>query len=48
MWVLGGEFIRDLYYDPSLRRRPVKQAVSRMIEYGGRSCITDAKISKDP
>src|SRR5687767_16006095 len=24
MWVLGGEFIRDLHNDPTLRRRPVR------------------------
>ena len=35
MWVLGGEFIRDLHYDPSLRKRPVGQAVFKMIEHGG-------------
>jgi hypothetical protein len=35
MWVLGGEFIRDLHNDPPLRRRPVDQALSKMIEYGG-------------
>ena len=27
MWVLGGEFIRDLHNDPSLRRRPVDQVL---------------------
>jgi hypothetical protein len=35
MWVLGGEFIRDLHNDPPLRRRPVDQVLSKMIEYGG-------------
>ena len=35
LWALGGEFIRDLHNDPSLRRRPVDQALSKMIEYGG-------------
>ena len=35
MWVLGGEFIRDLHNDPSLRKRPVDQVLSKMIEYGG-------------
>src|ERR1700722_19255491 len=25
IWVLGGEFIRDLNYDQSLRKRPVEQ-----------------------
>ena len=35
MWVLGGEFIRDLHNDPPLRKRPVDQVLSKMIEYGG-------------
>ena len=35
MWALGGEFIRDLHSDSSLRKRPVKQVPFRMIEYGG-------------
>ena len=35
MWVLGGEFIRDLNNDPPLRKRPVDQVLFRMIEYGG-------------
>jgi hypothetical protein len=35
MWALGGEFIRDLNYDPSLRKRPVEQHLFEMIEDGG-------------
>ena len=35
MWALGGEFIRDLNYDPSLRKKPVEQVLVKMIEYGG-------------
>jgi hypothetical protein len=35
MWVLGGEFIRDLHNDPSLRMKPLERVLSRMIEYGG-------------
>lgn len=35
VWALGGEFIRDLHDDPSLRRRPVGQALAKMIEFGG-------------
>ena len=29
LWALGGEFIRDLHNDPTLRRRPVDQVLSR-------------------
>ena len=35
MWALGGEFIRDLNYDPPLRKKPVEQVLLKMIEYGG-------------
>ena len=34
MWALGGEFIRDLNYDPPLRKKPVEQVLLKMIEYG--------------
>jgi hypothetical protein len=35
MWALGGEFIRDLHNDPSLRKKPVDRVLSQMIESGG-------------
>ena len=35
IWALGGEFIRDLHNDPSLRKKPVDLVLRRMIEYGG-------------
>lgn len=35
VWALGGEFVRDLHNDPSLRKKPVEQVLSKMIEYGG-------------
>ena len=35
MWALGGEFIRDLNYNQSLRKRPVEQHLFEMIEDGG-------------
>ena len=35
MWALGGEFIRDLNDDPSLRKRLVEQHLFKMIEEGG-------------
>jgi hypothetical protein len=35
IWALGGEFIRDLHSDTSLRKKPVEQILLQMIEYGG-------------
>ncbi len=35
VWVLGGEFIRDLHNDPSLRKRPVDRVLFQMIGYRG-------------
>lgn len=35
MWALGGEFIRELHSDSSLRKKPVERVLSTMIEYGG-------------
>ena len=35
MWALGGEFIRDLHSDSSLRKKPVERILLQMIEYGG-------------
>ena len=35
IWLLGGEFIRNLNDDPSLRKRPVEQHLFKMIEEGG-------------
>jgi hypothetical protein len=35
MWVLGGEFIRDLHSDNSLRKKPAERILRQMIEYGG-------------
>jgi hypothetical protein len=35
MWALGGEFIRDLHSDSSLRKKPVEQILHQRIEYGG-------------
>jgi hypothetical protein len=35
MWALGGEFIRDLHSDSSLRRKPAERVLRQMIEYGG-------------
>jgi hypothetical protein len=35
LWALGGEFIRDLHNNPSLRKKPVDRALLSMIEYGG-------------
>ena len=35
LWALGGEFIGDLRNDPSERKKPVDQVLSKTIEYGG-------------
>jgi hypothetical protein len=35
MWALGGEFIRDLHSDSSLRKKPVEKVLLQTIEYGG-------------
>ena len=35
IWALGGEFIRDLHSDSSLRKKPVEQILLQIIEYGG-------------
>ena len=35
MWALGGEFIRELHSDSSLRKKPVERVLSSMIEYAG-------------
>ena len=35
MWAVGGEFIRELHSDSSLRKKPVEQVLSSMIEDGG-------------
>ena len=35
MWALGGEFIRDLHNDPSLRKKPLDRVLLQLIEYGG-------------
>ena len=34
MWLPGGEFVRDLHNDPSLRKRPWIRILFKMIEYG--------------
>jgi hypothetical protein len=35
VWAPGGEFMRDLHNDPSLRKKSVDLVLHRMIEYGG-------------
>jgi hypothetical protein len=35
LWMLGGEIIRDLHYDPSLRRRDAKRLLSSAIHQDG-------------
>jgi hypothetical protein len=36
LWLLGGEIVRDLHYDPSLRKVAVDQLLRKVVhEYGG-------------
>ena len=35
LWVLGGEIIRDLHYDPSLRKQPMKRVLQHVIGADG-------------
>jgi hypothetical protein len=35
IWVLGGEFITELNYAPSLRKAPVEKVLADMIKDGG-------------
>ncbi len=38
LWTLGGEIIRDLHYDPSLRKKTADQLLRDAVhEYGGPS-----------
>jgi hypothetical protein len=38
LWTLGGEVIRDLHYDPSLRKIPADRLLRATVhEYGGPS-----------
>lgn len=35
LWLLGGEIIRDLHYDPSLRKMPVDRLLRKVIHLDG-------------
>jgi hypothetical protein len=35
LWVLGGEIIRDLHYDPSLRKLPAERLLRNVIHADG-------------
>ena len=35
MWALGGEFITQLNYDPTLRKQSVDRVLRKIIRYGG-------------
>ena len=35
LWMLGGEIIRDLNYDPSLRKMPADRLLRNVIHEGG-------------
>ena len=47
MWALGGEFIRDLHSDPSLRKKPVEQILLQDDRAtAARSSITGRRSAK--
>ena len=35
LWLLGGEIVRDLHYDPSLRKLPAKRLLCSVINEDG-------------
>jgi hypothetical protein len=45
MWALGGEFIRELNYDPPLRKKPVQQVLLRCSNTVDRCCIREGRMS---
>jgi hypothetical protein len=51
LWTLGGEIIRDLHYDPSLRKRPADRLLRDAVhEYGGpavHNCSEEQQRSVD-
>lgn len=50
MWALGGEFITQLNYDPTLRKQSVDRVLKEMIQYGGpllRDADEEQQISFD-
>lgn len=50
MWALGGEFITQLNYDPTLRKQSVDRLLKEMIQYGGpllRDADEEQQISFD-
>jgi hypothetical protein len=41
LWVLGGEIIRDLHYDPSQRKKPPDQLLRNAIHEDGGPLVHD-------
>jgi hypothetical protein len=47
LWALGGEIIRDLHEDPSLRRKPIEQILADRIDDEGGPLIYAMESEED-
>jgi hypothetical protein len=47
LWVLGGEIIRDLHEDPSLRRKNIAQILADRIDHEGGPLVYSMESEED-
>jgi len=47
LWALGGEIIRDLYQDPSLRRKNIEQILANRIDNEGGPLVYAMESEED-
>ena len=47
LWALGGEIIRDLHEDPSLRRKPIEQILADRIDDEGGPLVYAMESEED-
>ena len=47
LWALGGEIIRDLHTDPSLRRKPIEQILANRIDDEGGPLVYAIESEED-
>ena len=47
LWALGGEIIRDLHTDPSLRRKPIEQILANRIDDEGGPLVYAMESEED-